>query len=189
MEMKVYQDYYWSLMEDLKGKHRDYYWNYGKGPFEDDEKAENGVDGGCAFDGCKTKPMALTHYCHAHILNDTKQKLYKACTYLVTATPSNTQTQTGPVHCGKPILRATVPSLCSEHFGIAQTHVTRALRKVGLNISSSSKLSPKFHVIVAESVRQINAKRRERKSNASGDVVMEENANAGNVAVEEENAG
>lgn len=68
---------------------------------------------------------------------------------------------------------------------MAQTHVTRALRKAGLNISSSSKLAPKFHVIVAESVRQINMKRRERKSNVSHDLVMEENTN---VAVEEKSA-
>lgn len=206
MEIKVYEDYYWSLMEDFRGKHREYYWNYGMSPLEDEEEAagkkkkgENGVDeivenggGGsehgvddvkmrmCGFDGCKSKSMALTDYCHSHILNDTNQRLYKACTYVVNSHP-----ETGPVHCGKPILRATVPSLCSEHFGMAQTHVTRALRKAGLNISSSSKLAPKFHVIVAESVRQINMKRRERKSNVSHDLVMEENTN---VAVEEKSA-
>lgn len=84
--------------------------------------------------------------------------------------------QTGPVLCGKPILRSTVPSLCTVHFQKAEKHFTRALKKAGLNISSSSKLAPKFHVIVAESVRQIQAKRRAaRKATVDYHVVKEEN--------------
>lgn len=43
---------------------------------------------------------------------------------------------------------------------MAEKHFTRALKKVGLNVSTSSKLAPKFHVIVAEYVRQIQARRR-----------------------------
>ena len=38
--------------------------------------------------------------------------------------------------------------------------MTQALRKAGLNVSSSSKLAPKFHVIVTEYVRQIQFKRK-----------------------------
>lgn len=67
---------------------------------------------------------------------------------------------TGPILCGKPILRSTVPSYCSLHFQKAEKHVARALKKAGLNVSSTSKLAPKFHVIVAEYVRQIQSKRR-----------------------------
>ncbi|MCD7460004.1 hypothetical protein HAX54_042653, partial [Datura stramonium] len=67
---------------------------------------------------------------------------------------------TGPILCGKPILRSTVPSYCSLHFQKAEKHVTRALKKAGLNVSNTSKLAPKFHVIVAEYVSQIQNKRR-----------------------------
>lgn len=67
---------------------------------------------------------------------------------------------TGPILCGKPILRSTVPSYCSLHFQKAEKHVARALKKAGLNISSTTKLAPKFHVIVSEYVRQIQSKRR-----------------------------
>ncbi|KAJ9189230.1 hypothetical protein P3X46_000547 [Hevea brasiliensis] len=111
----------------------------------------------CLFVGCKLKAMALNSFCHLHILSDAKQKLYKPCGYVIKSA------QSGPITCGKPILRSTVPSLCTVHFQKAQKHVTRALKKAGLNVSSSSKLAPKFHVIVAEYVRQIQAKRKAAK--------------------------
>ncbi|XP_002529751.2 INO80 complex subunit D [Ricinus communis] len=108
----------------------------------------------CLFVGCKLKAMALTSFCHLHILSDAKQKLYKPCGYVIKSA------QAGPITCGKPILRSSAPSLCTVHFQKAQKHVTRALKKAGLNVSSSSKLAPKFHVIVAEYVRQIQARRK-----------------------------
>lgn len=57
-------------------------------------------------------------------------------------------------------MRSTVPSLCAVHFQKAQKHVTRALRKAGLNVALSNKLAPNFHIIVAEYVKQIQARRR-----------------------------
>lgn len=111
----------------------------------------------CLFVGCKLKAMALTSFCHLHILSDAKQKLYKPCGYVIKSA------QAGPITCGKPILRSTAPSLCTIHVQKAQKHVTQALRKAGLNVSSSSKLAPKFHVIVTEYVRQIQAKRKAAK--------------------------
>lgn len=65
-----------------------------------------------------------------------------------------------PIQCGKPILKSTIPASCTLHLQNAEKHVTRALKKAGLNVSSSTKLAPKFHVIVAEYVRQIQMKRR-----------------------------
>ncbi|XP_043723210.1 INO80 complex subunit D [Telopea speciosissima] len=192
---RFYKDHYWALMEELRVKYRDYYWKYGKSPFKEEEAKENGgggvegsgennrsslgiiennIDGKynrCAFAGCKAKAMALTNYCHPHILSDNKQKLYKACTYVVKSS------QTGPVLCGKPTLRSTVPVLCTIHFEKAQKHLTRALKKAGLNVSSPSSLAPKFHPIIAESVRQIQAKRRAaRRANVDNHVAKEENA-------------
>lgn len=109
---RIYRDNYWVLMEELKVKYREYYWEYGKSPFVEDEEnekinsgrvdctaltAENsngnlGVNGGngtsnvasrCGVHGCKVKAMALTRFCHMHILSDAKQKLYKACTFSI----------------------------------------------------------------------------------------------------------
>jgi len=37
----------------------------------------------CAFVGCKLKAMALTSFCHLHILSDPEQKLYKACNFVI----------------------------------------------------------------------------------------------------------
>ncbi|CAL1365996.1 unnamed protein product [Linum trigynum] len=127
---------------------------------------KNCLSSRCKSPGCRLKAMALTAYCHLHILCDTKQKLYKACTFVIKSA------QAGPITCGKPILRSTVPALCTVHFQKAQQHMTRALKKAGLNVSSSSKLAPKFHVIVAEYVRQIQAKRRAaKKANLIKDAV------------------
>lgn len=42
----------------------------------------------------------------------------------------------------------------------AEKDVARALKKAGLSGHSASKLAPQFHVIVAEYVNQIKAKRK-----------------------------
>jgi len=87
---RCYRTHYWALMEELRSKHRDYSWTYGKSPFKEDlNESENDnpnsvVGGGedivrCRFSSCKTKAMAMTKYCHAHILSDSKQKLYQGC--------------------------------------------------------------------------------------------------------------
>uniref|UniRef100_A0A803KU92 KAT8 regulatory NSL complex subunit 2 n=1 Tax=Chenopodium quinoa TaxID=63459 RepID=A0A803KU92_CHEQI len=85
--------------------------------------------------------------------------------------------QQGPILCGRPILKSTVPSLCNIHFPKAQKDVKHALKKAGLNVSSSSKLAPKFHVIIAEYVNLIQSKRRAaQKHNGKSVVVKEESA-------------
>lgn len=114
---RIYRDHYWALMEELKLKYREYYWEYGKSPFVEDEENERnnlsrgdvaglaadngngnlginggngnlGINGGnassrCGVHGCKAKAMALTRFCHMHIMSDAKQKLYKACTFAI----------------------------------------------------------------------------------------------------------
>ncbi|XP_051121694.1 uncharacterized protein LOC127245087 isoform X2 [Andrographis paniculata] len=181
---RIYRDHYWVLMEEIKSKHREYYWDYGTSPFVKDEEnermnstrgdsvsaaAENvnngnpGVNGGngvynpggrCGVHGCKAKAMALTRFCYMHILADKKQTLYKGCTFVVKGSTS------GPIFCGKSVLKSTVPSYCHVHFQKAEKHMIRALKKGGLNISSTNKLAPKFHVLIAEYVNQIQQKRR-----------------------------
>lgn len=178
---KMYRSNYWTLMEELKSKYKQYYWTYGKSPYKDDNT--NGVaDGGekkeddgvkkCGVSGCKTKAMALTRFCLAHIMSDSKQTLYTACSYVIK------NGQSGPIFCGKPILKTIVPSLCSNHFQKAEKHVARALRKAGpgLNITSPCKFAPKLHVVVAEYVRQIQSKRR---AAAAAEALMVGSVNVG----------
>ncbi|XP_062144453.1 uncharacterized protein LOC133851858 isoform X2 [Alnus glutinosa] len=172
---KCYRDHYWAFMEELKIQYREYYWKYGVSPFKQElqhHASQRDIEAGdlegtgennssnnlnmdvtcnqrCVFVGCKLKAMPLTSFCHLHILSDSKQKLYKACGYVIK----------------------------SVHFQKAQKHVTRALKKAGLNVSSSSKLAPKFHVIVTEYVCHIQTKRRAAKrENRSKVVVNEESA-------------
>ncbi|KAL4632461.1 hypothetical protein ACB092_04G052600 [Castanea dentata] len=191
---KCYRVHFWALMDQLKIQFRQYCWDYGLSPFLNEQQQQHtaefdgerdtqfaNLEGNevnisssssyqrCAFVGCKLKSMPLTSFCHLHILSDSKQKLYKPCHYVIKSA------QAGPITCGKPIMRSTVPSLCSIHFQKAQKNVTRALKKAGLNASTSSKLASNFHVIVAEYVRQIQAKRRTAKrANRSKVVVKEE---------------
>ncbi|XP_021757017.1 INO80 complex subunit D-like [Chenopodium quinoa] len=125
----------------------------------------------CAYVTCRLKAMALTSFCYLHILSDPQQNLYKACNYIIKIA------QQGPILCGRPILKSTVPSLCNIHFPKAQKDVKHALKKAGLNVSSSSKLAPKFHVIIAEYVNLIQSKRRAaQKHNGKSVVVKEESA-------------
>ncbi|CAA2946280.1 INO80 complex subunit D-like [Olea europaea var. sylvestris] len=198
---RIYRDHYWALMEELKIKYREYCWEYGKSPFQDDGENEKinsnrrdgtrlfqendngtgnkygnpGVNNGnnivnrCGVHGCKAKAMALTRFCNMHILSDSKQKLYKACNFSIKSSP------TGPILCGKPILRSMVPSYCPLHFQKAEKHVARALKKAGLNVSSTSKLAPKFHVVAAEFVHQIQSKRSAQKATSGSAEVKQEN--------------
>lgn len=94
---RIYRDCYWSLMEEVKLKHREYCWKFGMSTFQEEEDKSNkdgtlgtgennvnAVNGNtCGVHGCKAKSMALTNFCHMHILSDSKQKLYKACTYTI----------------------------------------------------------------------------------------------------------
>ncbi|WCJ38902.1 hypothetical protein M5689_019935 [Euphorbia peplus] len=195
---KIYRAHYWGLMEDLKSKYKEYYWKYGKSPFREDDKkrkrsndedncnngigdsngklglglgSEEQVEGdydprNCVVGGCKGTAMVLTKFCHQHILLDSKQKLYKSCNFVVKSTQSR------PFLCGKPVLRSTVPTLCPPHFQKAELYVARDLRKAGLtNVSSPSKIAPKFHNIVSEFVHQIQSKRRAAlKENGSKEI-------------------
>ncbi|KAF7837138.1 INO80 complex subunit D-like [Senna tora] len=179
---KCYRTLYWALLEELKNRYREYYWEYGVSPFKQasfeaanfEANAESNpflITQRCAFLGCKLKPMPLTSFCHLHILSDSKQKLYKPCNYVIKSA------QAGPITCGKPILRSTTPSLCTVHFQKAQKHLTRTLKRAGLNNPSMCKLAPKFRVIVVEFIHQIQERRHELRSNRSKIVVEEEKDN------------
>ncbi|KAL5580120.1 hypothetical protein UlMin_012562 [Ulmus minor] len=172
--IRVYRNHHWALMEQLRKLHRDYYWDYGKSPFKEDESlgnctngvGENGKlgfrlagNGGddirrCQVSQCKVKAMALTKFCPVHILSDPHQKLYKGCTFVTKSS------QSGPQFCNKPVLRSTVPTLCPTHYQKGEKNLIRDLKKAGLNVSSLDNVCPKFHVLIAEYVSQIKTKRR-----------------------------
>ncbi|XP_010930914.2 uncharacterized protein [Elaeis guineensis] len=191
---RCYRRQYWALAEEFRAKHREYCWTFGVRPLEEgggpglgkdaspaaagrEGSRENGVawkgfGSRCGFAGCRSRAMPLTRFCHPHILSDGRQTLYKACTFVVKSAP------TGSIICGKPVLRAEVPSLCSMHFKRAQKSVSQALKKAGLNLLTSSKSTPNFHVIIAECIHQIQSKRRAALGTA-----------AENIAVKDENVG
>lgn len=57
---------------------------------------------------------------------------------------------------------------------IAQKHLNAALNREGLNISPTTKVTPKLHELVPEFVRQIQAKRRKIKEEETKSVVEKE---------------
>ncbi|KAI3876400.1 hypothetical protein MKW98_021252, partial [Papaver atlanticum] len=65
---------------------------------------------------------------------------------------------TGTNRCGKTILSSNQPLLCIPHFQKAEKH-----------------LAPKLHIIVAGAVRQINAKRREKRAAMNNGTIEEAN--------------
>lgn len=157
----IYKDEYWHLMAELRNTHREYV-AIGLNPFQEEEpqpepepEPDNSI---CAFEGCQTRPMPLTPFCFAHILSDPRQVLYKPCEFVIAST------QAGPVTCRKPILSTRVPAYCNVHMQLGQMHLTRALQGEGLNISSASEVQPQLHHLIAEFVRQIQAKRRKVQS-------------------------
>ncbi|OIW06483.1 hypothetical protein TanjilG_05254 [Lupinus angustifolius] len=166
---RFYRDHYWTLMEDIRSKYRDYCWNFGKSPFICNNN-ENGNGNGndvvldgvgddivrCRFSGCKSKAMALTTFCHAHILSDPKQNLYMGCRTVAKNLP------TGPSFCNKPVLKSMVPPACPTHYDLGTRCLVRALRKSGLGntFPTNHKTNVKLHVLTSEFVRQIQNKRK-----------------------------
>lgn len=173
--MKVYKSQYWGLVEEMRTKYRRFYLRHGKSGWRDDEEEREGVDGGgaggddgmreperragnsenvhCGAQGCTAKPLQLSVFCFAHILQEPRQRLYKPCSHVI---------RTG-VTCGKPVLRAVVPALCGPHFHQAQRQATRSLNRV---LPGGVKFNPKLHLIVAQYVRVIQSKRRAHRAAA-----------------------
>ena len=50
----------------------------GEGASPAQERERAGLPGTCSSGGCDAKPMPLSHYCFAHILQDPQQVLYGA---------------------------------------------------------------------------------------------------------------
>ncbi|KAL5230157.1 hypothetical protein ABZP36_028933 [Zizania latifolia] len=175
-----YRRLYWAMAEELRARHRQYVWELGRSPLEDEQPppppSASGMGGElllrpasavvprrkkCGFAGCKVRAMAMAKFCHSHILSDPNQALYKGCAFVI-----KSGAQIGQITCSRPILKASVPSLCNVHLQRTQKYVAQAYKKVGFNPPPTGKVSPNFSLLVAECVRQIQAKRRESLSAA-----------------------
>ncbi|TKY63643.1 INO80 complex subunit D [Spatholobus suberectus] len=157
-------------MDELRAKYKDYYWTYGRSPFKEDENSSvvsednaNGTENAAAagddvvryaFSGCKAKAMALTRFCHAHILSDSTQRLYRGCSTVAKNLPK------GSCYCNKPVLRSVVPRTCPTHYQLGEKCLLRAIKRAGYNISTNQKPSPKLNVVISDFVPQIQHKRK-----------------------------
>ncbi|KAL6619993.1 hypothetical protein ACP70R_035132 [Stipagrostis hirtigluma subsp. patula] len=176
----IYRRLYWSMAEEVRARHRQYVWDLGRSPLESEQPPPPpaAAPGGgeaprpaaaavprrkkCGFTGCKVRAMAMARFCHSHILSDPKQALYKPCAFV-----TKSVSQTGQIICGRPIIKSASPALCNIHLQRCQKNIAQAYKKVGFNPPLTGKISPKFSVLVAECVRQIQAKRRESLSAAA----------------------
>lgn len=171
----VYRRLYWAMAEEVRARHRQYVWELGRSPLEAEQPpSAAGADAKpgpaavprrkkCGFTGCKVRAMAMAKYCHSHILIDRTQVLYKGCAHVIKSTADS-----GRITCGRPILKASVPSLCNVHLIRSQRNISQAYKKVGFNPPPTGQISPDFSVLVAETVRQIQARRRRSRSAAEG---------------------
>ncbi|XP_002988052.2 INO80 complex subunit D [Selaginella moellendorffii] len=179
--IKLYRVQYWALLEELRAKYRRFYLRTGKSGWREENEAEESQQPGnvdmrvpersageaikCGFQGCMTKPMPLSAYCFDHILLEPRQCLYKPCAFVPRSAPNGT--------CGKPVLRAVVPSFCAIHFQLAQRQAARVMKRAANNNTVpplgafAGKGAPKLHVLISEYVRAIQNKRRARAANHS----------------------
>ncbi|RLN30680.1 hypothetical protein C2845_PM05G20220 [Panicum miliaceum] len=169
----VYRRLYWAMAEEVRARHRQYVWDLARSPLEAEQPppppgapipavgepprpAPVPRRKKCGFTGCKVRAMATARFCHSHILSDPKQVLYKPCAYI-----TKSGVQGGLVTCGRPIIKSAAPSFCNIHLQRSQKSIAQAYRKVGFNPPLTGKVTPKFSVVVAECVRQIQDKRRQ----------------------------
>ncbi|KAL6865002.1 hypothetical protein ACP4OV_016153 [Aristida adscensionis] len=180
----IYRRLYWSMAEEVRARHRQYFWELGRSPLEAEQPpppaAVTGGGGGggeaprpaaaavprrkkCGFTGCKLRAMAMARFCHSHILCDPKQALYKPCAFVTRSVEKSIVSQSGQVVCGRPIIKSAAPALCNIHLQRCQKNIAQAYKKVGFNPPLTGKISPKLSVMIAECVRQIQAKRLESR--------------------------
>ncbi|CAK7325980.1 unnamed protein product [Dovyalis caffra] len=206
--VQIFRAHYWTLMEELKIKHKEYYWMHGKSPYKEDEKnkkrkrdfnndkdsfelnARLGINDGGEEAEAEEREEEGVRKCSASGCKAKAMALTRFCyTHILSDSKQKLykgcdyvvkSAQGRRVLCGKPVLISTVPSLCPTHFQKAERHVARALKKAGLNVSSPSKIAPKLHVIVTEFVRQIQTKRRAAlNENISEDHIKEDKISQG----------
>ncbi|OEL20223.1 hypothetical protein BAE44_0018761 [Dichanthelium oligosanthes] len=111
---------------------------------------------GCAAPNCEAKAMPLSQYCCNHILLDPKQQLYQPCAFPT----RKSGTPNVEAICGNPVLRGITPLRCADHDPKSQTLIIEALRNVGIDLPLTSKSVPKLSLLISETVREIQMKRK-----------------------------
>ncbi|KAG6531749.1 hypothetical protein ZIOFF_005569 [Zingiber officinale] len=101
-----YRRQYWALMEEVRVKHRDYYWEYG---------------------------VVIT--CISPIVTKGKSNIRLPHLIMMYALEQRYENGE-PIICAKPILVAAVPSLCHIHLQKYHRAISQAFRKTGINMPS-----------------------------------------------------
>ncbi|KAG2615414.1 uncharacterized protein LOC120663789 [Panicum virgatum] len=118
--------------------------------------AAAGGRAGCAASNCAAKAMPLSQYCFNHILLDPKQQLYQPCAF-----PTRTSgAPNGEAICGNPVLRGITPLRCADHDPTSPKVIIEALKNVGIDLPLTSKSVPKLSLLISETVREIQMKRK-----------------------------
>ncbi|KAM0879556.1 hypothetical protein ACQ4PT_034160 [Festuca glaucescens] len=116
----------------------------------------------CSTANCGAKAIPLASYCFDHILSDPKQQLYKPCTFIT----KQSSMPNGKGTCGRPVLRCTTSSRCSDHDPKSQKNIIEALRNAGVGLPLINKSVPKFSLLISEAVHQIQMKRKQSSNGA-----------------------
>ncbi|XP_062202373.1 uncharacterized protein LOC133904817 [Phragmites australis] len=111
---------------------------------------------GCVAANCEAKAMPLSLYCFNHILLDPKQQLYQPCAFIT----KQSGTPNGKAACGKPVLRGITPLRCADHDPKSQKLIIKALKNAGIDLPLTSKSVPKLSLLISETVREIQMKRK-----------------------------
>ncbi|KAF8657992.1 hypothetical protein HU200_059452 [Digitaria exilis] len=181
----LYRAQFWALADELPARHGQYWWDHGASPALDDELPPsltllkgNGAGAGplgngcrgalappaaaaggrasCAASNCDAKAMPLSQYCFRHILLDPKQQLYEPCAFPT----RKSGTPKGEAICGNPVLRGITPLRCADHDPKSQKLIVEALKNVGIDLPLTSKNVPKLSLLISETVREIQMKRK-----------------------------
>jgi hypothetical protein len=66
----------------------------------------------------------------------------------------------GEAICGNPVLRGITPLRCADHDPKSPKLIIDALKNVGIDLPLTSKSAPKLSLLISETVREIQMKRK-----------------------------
>ena len=66
----------------------------------------------------------------------------------------------GEAICGNPVLRGITPLRCADHHPKSPKLIIEALTNVGIDLPLTSKSVPKLSLLISETIREIQMKRK-----------------------------
>ena len=66
----------------------------------------------------------------------------------------------GEAICGNPVLRGITPLRCADHDPTSPKVIIEALKNVGIDLPLTSKSVPKLSLLISETIREIQMKRK-----------------------------